>query len=1038
MREKALRGLWATCVCLTISATAAQAAQGDIVLYAADAIKTAGNWARVSDTTAAGGQKLASADKGWSAGANALAVPNDYVEFTFNAPANTPHRVWLRMRATNNNKVNDSLFVQFSDATTATGTALYRIGTTNALTLNLAQNAGGKMNGWGWIDGAYWLSQVATVSFSTSGAHTLRVQTREDGVQFDQVVISPVTYLSTAPGQVSGDSTIIAKPVAVPTASPTPYTGTAISLPGTFQAEDFDNGGEGLAYHDDDSVNSGNVYRQTGVDLEPSSEGGYDVGWTAAGEWLGYSVNVQAAGSYLLEARVAAPTGGGTFHVEFAGVNVTGTLTVPTTGGWQTWMTVSKVVTLVAGAQQAKVVFDSGAASGIANLNWLRISSATATPYTGSPVALPGTIAVEKFDNGGEGLAYHDNSAGNNGGIARSTDVDLETSSMGTPDIGWIGDGEWVRYSVNVAAAGSYVITAKVASPNTTGKMHVTVGSVATTPVLVPTTGGWQAWQEVSWTATLEAGTQPLTLVFDTGGFNIASVTVAQPVAPAADPAPDPTPAPAPPPTDTGSTTSGNVINVPAGGDLQAAIDKAVGGDTILLAAGATYTGNFRLPAKGNQTDITIATAGTLPPIGTRVTPAMAPQMAKISSGNTSTALATDPYAQHYVIRFIEFLPNTNGYNDVITLGDGSLAQNSLAMVPHDLALIQIYIHGSDATGQKRGVGLNSASTKILDSRIENMWAPGQDSQAICGWNGPGPYEIDNNYLEAASENILFGGATPGIYGVIPSDIRFTRNYVTKRWSWFGTTDRNIKNLFELKAGQRVHVEGNVFENNWAQAQNGTAILFTERLEGGTASWFVITDVLFTNNVVRHVGAGINILGVDDYFPQTGPKSHDIVVRNNLFEDVNGAKYGSTGRFAMVRAGYGYTFDHNTILQDGASYLYGGDFPAPYVTFTNNIVQDLAWGVMGAGTAPGTSSLTTWYPNATFLRNVSAGSNAATYPQGNFYPASMTDVGFVNYVYLTGGNYRLSSTSIYKGAGTDGKDLGADLNAINAAAGTSY
>jgi hypothetical protein len=239
--------LWATCVSLTISATAAQAAPGDIVLYATDAVKTAGNWTRGADATAAGGQLLASADKGWALGAEALAVPTDYIEFTFDAPSNTPHHVWVRVRATKNNKSNDSVFLQFSDAIAASGTPLYRIGTTNALTLNLAQSANGKMNGWGWIDGAYWLSQVTTVSFTGSGAHTVRIQTREDGVQIDQVVISPATYLSQRPGQISGDSTIIAKPVAIPAVSPTPYSGTAIALPGRFEAEDFDNGGEGVA-----------------------------------------------------------------------------------------------------------------------------------------------------------------------------------------------------------------------------------------------------------------------------------------------------------------------------------------------------------------------------------------------------------------------------------------------------------------------------------------------------------------------------------------------------------------------------------------------------------------------------------------------------------------------------------------------------------------------------------------------------------------------------------------------------------------------
>jgi hypothetical protein len=91
---------------------------------------------------------------------------------------------------------------------------------------------------------------------------------------------------------------------------------------------------------------------------------------------------------------------------------------------------------------------------------------------------------------------------------------------------------------------------------------------------------------------------------------------------------------------------------------------------------------------------------------------------------------------------------------------------------------------------------------------------------------------------------------------------------------------------------------------------------------------------------------------------------------------------------------------------------------------------------MGGGTAPGNGTITTWLPGAVFLQNVfAANPYAYLFPASNFYPAAMTDVGFIN---LTGGNYRLAATSPYKGKGTDGKDVGADIDAINAAAGTSY
>jgi endonuclease/exonuclease/phosphatase family metal-dependent hydrolase len=129
---------------------------------------------------------------------------------------------------------------------------------------------------------------------------------------------------------------------------------------GKIEAEDFDNGGEGVAYHDTSSGNNGGQYRATGVDIEPSSNGGYDVGWIMPGEWLNYTVNVPSSGSYTVWLRVASP-GGAAFHVGFnAASNVWKTVGVPATGGWQNWTVVSVPVTLGAGTQQLTLYFDTG------------------------------------------------------------------------------------------------------------------------------------------------------------------------------------------------------------------------------------------------------------------------------------------------------------------------------------------------------------------------------------------------------------------------------------------------------------------------------------------------------------------------------------------------------------------------------------------------------------------------------------------------------------------------------------------------------
>jgi hypothetical protein len=140
-----------------------------------------------------------------------------------------------------------------------------------------------------------------------------------------------------------------------------PYPGPARhAIPGTIQTENFDNGGEGVAYHDIDATNTGGQYRTTGVDIETCSEGGFNVGWMRTGEWLEYSVNVATAGTYTLQARVATGLAGRTFHVEMDGVNVSGTITVPNTGGWQTWQTVSVTTTaLTTGDKIMRIAIDS-------------------------------------------------------------------------------------------------------------------------------------------------------------------------------------------------------------------------------------------------------------------------------------------------------------------------------------------------------------------------------------------------------------------------------------------------------------------------------------------------------------------------------------------------------------------------------------------------------------------------------------------------------------------------------------------------------
>jgi hypothetical protein len=478
-------------------------------------------------------------------------------------------------------------------------------------------------------------------------------------------------------------------------------------------------------------------------------------------------------------------------------------------------------------------------------------------------------------------------------------------------------------------------------------------------------------------------------------------------------------------------------IVVPAGGDLQAALDRARPGQAVLLEPGATYVGNFVLPAppKGGESRgyVTLATApGTarLPGPGQRITPALASALARLKSPNSSAALRTAPGARYWRLELLEFLPNPGGFAEIIQLGDGSSAQQTLASVPHHLVVDRCYVHGDPDQGQKRGIALNSADTAILGSYISDIKAAGQESQAIAGWNGPGPYVIENNYIEAAGVNVLFGGAEPSIPQLVPKEISFRWNHVAKVPAWRGSRWQ-VKNLFELKNGRDVVVEHNLFEYNWTAAQPGYAILFTPR-SSGTAPWTVVEDVLFRFNVVRHAAAAVNILGRDN----NGPTEQTARIRivQNLFDGIDGRAWGGNGEFLLIGQGpSAVTIEHNTILQTGnilSAYGRSGGQVEPIgdFVFRDNVVRHNTYGVHGQDAGVGADTLRTYFPAAVFTNNVIAGGKASLYPPGNVFvgadelPAQFVDFGAAD--------YRPSADGRLRGAASDGGDAGVDFTRL--------
>jgi hypothetical protein len=352
----------------------------------------------------------------------------------------------------------------------------------------------------------------------------------------------------------------------------------------------------------------------------------------------------------------------------------------------------------------------------------------------------------------------------------------------------------------------------------------------------------------------------------------------------------------------------GRIVNVPAGGNLQSALDGAQRGDQIVLQAGATYTGNFVLPAKSGTDWIVIRTSGTLPAEGTRVTPAHAPQMARIVSPNATSAIRTAPGASHYRLMGLEvtYSPSVTQAYTLVALGDGGAAQNSVAGTPAWLIVDRSYVHGHPNVGFQRCIGLNSASSAVIDSWISECHHKGFDSQAIAGWNGPGPYRIVNNYLEGAGENVMFGGADTQHPDLLPSDIEIRRNHMAKPLAWRGVW--SIKNLFEIKAGVRVLVEGNVFENNWADAQTGQAFV----LKGDPARNARTQDLVVRYNVIRNSLSGVTLAPA----PSGGSPMTRVYVGHNVWEQMGTASsFGSTGSARMWQLLDGLTdvvVEHNT------------------------------------------------------------------------------------------------------------------------------
>ena len=534
----------------------------------------------------------------------------------------------------------------------------------------------------------------------------------------------------------------------------------------------------------------------------------------------------------------------------------------------------------------------------------------------------------------------------------------------------------------------------------------------------------------------------------------------------------------------------GITITVNSGGSLQAALNNAQCGDTIHLQAGATFTGVFTFPNKNcDDSHWIIVRTGSddslLPAEGSRLTPCYAGVsslpgrpafncswtkniLAKLvtNRGRSSGPVVFAPGASHYRLIGLE-LTRVAGIGLVY-----ALASPIPGTVTSKIIYDRIWFHGTAHDETTRGIQLGGSTyVAVIDSFFTDfhcIYSTGSctDAQAINGGintHPMGPYKIVNNFLEASGENILFGG---GPATQTPADIEITHNHMFKPLTWMkgqpgyvGGADGHpfiVKNLFELKNAKRVLLDSNIMENTWGGfSQVGFAILLTPK-GNGTCPICQVTDVTIRYNYISHMGAGMQLgNGASDNgeIPLDGGRYsiHDVI-----FDDINGTKFHGPNLFAQVSTRPGspvlhdVTINHITAFPKGTSFLIGDVLSADpkmrNFVFTNSIINAGQYPVWSTGTGGSLNcavhnspliTLNACFSGYIFSHNALVASPASyppsTWPASNFFPTTESAVEFVDYTGGSAGNYALQSTSPYKDAGTDGKDLGANVPGVNTA-----
>lgn len=350
----------------------------------------------------------------------------------------------------------------------------------------------------------------------------------------------------------------------------------------------------------------------------------------------------------------------------------------------------------------------------------------------------------------------------------------------------------------------------------------------------------------------------------------------------------------------------------------------------------------------------------------------------KIRTPNADPAVDIVPKTGPVTLRGLEICTTPGWELTYIIVRMGAWQTTSLADVPQGLLIDGCNIHGQPSQSIQQGVAANGANVVIQKSRIWEIHHNGADCQAIGAWNGPGPFKIVDNYLEASGENIMFGGAEARIPNLIASDIEVRRNHLFKPLTWcpfhssYAGIEWRVKNLFELKNARRVIADGNVMENCWVQSQTGYAVLFTVRGEDGKNAWATIQDVVFTNNTIKNVPAGFQLLGKDN--KGASVQGARLRVANNQIQF--GSGLGSNGRLFDMQQYNDVLIENNEADPPLAHLNLAGEDPATRelllstgLIYRNNLVGFGEYGVFGDGDR----KYTAFAPDAVISGNVAYG-----------------------------------------------------------------